>query len=89
MSVEFAVLCLGLGAVAIVVAALVDAMARGRRLHRQRALSDLAELGRQEFEEVIADAFRRHGYRVREVGGRGDGEWTWSSSAMARPRSCK
>jgi restriction system protein len=46
-------------------------VARGRRRHRQRALRDLAALSWQDFEEVIADAFRRHGYRVREVGGRG------------------
>jgi restriction system protein len=42
-----------------------------QRLRRQRALRDLATLTWQQFEEVIADAFRRHGYRVREVGGRG------------------
>ena len=44
---------------------------RARRLRRQRALADLGALTWQQFEEVIADAFRRHGYRVREVGGRG------------------
>ena len=44
---------------------------RARRLRRQRELRDLAALSWQQFEEVIADAFRRHGYRVREVGGRG------------------
>jgi restriction system protein len=55
----------------LALAALVDAVARARRIRRQRALSDLAALGRQQFEEVIADAFRRHGYGVREVGGRG------------------
>lgn len=59
-------------AIAVVaLAALIDAVGRARRLRRQRALSDLAALSWQQFEELIADAFRRHGYRVREVGGRG------------------
>jgi len=59
-------------AIAVVaLAALVDAVGRARRLCRQRALSDLAALSWQQFEEVIADAFRRHGFRVREVGGCG------------------
>jgi Restriction endonuclease len=52
-------------------AALIDMLGRARRLRRQRALSDLAALSWQQFEEVIADAFRRHGYRVRETSGRG------------------
>ncbi len=55
---------------AVGLAALADAVVRARRLRRQRALSDLSVLSWQQFEEVIADAFRRHGYRVREVGGR-------------------
>ncbi len=55
----------------ILLAALVDRVIRSRRLHRQRTLRNLAALTWQQFEEVIADAFRRHGYRVREVGGRG------------------
>jgi restriction system protein len=55
----------------VALAALVDAVRRAHRLRRQRALSDLAALSWQQFGEVIADAFRRHGYRVREVGGRG------------------
>lgn len=55
----------------ILLAALVDRAIRSRRLHRQRTLRNLAALTWQQFEEVIADAFRRHGYRVREVGGRG------------------
>jgi restriction system protein len=74
MPVELAVLSLGLGAVAIALAALVDAVGRARRLRRQRALRDLAALSWQAFEEVIADAFRRHGYQVREVGGRGQAD---------------
>lgn len=55
----------------VVVVALVDGIVRARRLRRQRALSDLAALSWQQFEEVVADAFRRHGYKVQEVGGRG------------------
>jgi restriction system protein len=55
----------------VAVAVLVDGIGRARRLHRQRALSDLAALSWQQFEEVIADAFRQHGYRVQETGGRG------------------
>lgn len=63
------------GAIAVVaLAALIDALSRARRLRRQRALSDLAALSWQQFEELIADAFRRHGYRVREVGGRGSAD---------------
>jgi restriction system protein len=64
------------GAIAVVVLAVVlDALIRARRLRRQRALCDLAALSWQQFEQVIADAFRRHGYRVQEVGrqGRADG----------------
>jgi restriction system protein len=50
--------------------ALVDRALRGHRLQQQQ-LSDLAALSWQQFEEVIADAFRRHGYWVAEVGSRG------------------
>ena len=54
-------------AIAIVlIAALVDAMIRARRLSRQRTLDDLRALSWQQFEEVIAAA-----YRVQETGGRG------------------
>ena len=71
MPTELEVLAWG-GTIAVVVlVVLIDALGRARRLRRQRALSDLAKLTWQQFEEVIADAFRRHGYRVREVGGRG------------------
>lgn len=45
-------------------------MTRLRRLGRQRVYADLAALSWVQFEQVIADAFRRHGYRVRETGGR-------------------
>ena len=58
----------------VVLAALVDAVLRARRLRRQRTLDDLRALSWQQFEEVIADAFRRHGYRVQETGGRGSAD---------------
>ncbi len=71
MPTSVIVLAWGAAIALVALAALVDALGRARRLRRQRALSDLAALTWQQFEEVIADAFRRHGYRVREVGGRG------------------
>jgi restriction system protein len=74
MPVQLALFSLGLGMVAIALAGVIDSLIRARRLRRQRALRDLAALSWQQFEEVIADAFRRHGYRVREVGGRGRGD---------------
>ena len=40
-------------------------------MRRQRTPADLAALSWEQFEEVIADAVRRHGYVVRETGGRG------------------
>jgi restriction system protein len=55
----------------VLIAAAIDRVVRARRLLRQRTLADLGALSWQQFEEVIADAFRRHGYRVRETGGRG------------------
>jgi restriction system protein len=48
----------------------LERMTRLRRLRRQRVYADLAALSWVQFEQVIADAFRRHGYRVRETGGR-------------------
>jgi restriction system protein len=76
MPVQLALLSLGAGIVALALAALIDSLIRSGRLRRQRPLRDLAALTWQQFEEVIADAFLRHGYRVWEVGGRGttDGE---------------
>jgi len=68
MPTSVIVLVWGAAIAVVVLAALVDTVGRVRRLRRQRALSDLAALTWQQFEEVIADAFRRHGYRVREVG---------------------
>jgi restriction system protein len=58
-------------AVVVVVATLIDVVLRARQLARQRTLRDLSAWSWQQFEEVVADAFRRHGYRVRETGGRG------------------
>ena len=55
----------------VLLTAVIDRVLRAQRLRRQRTLADLAALSWQQFEEVIADAFRRHGYRVRETGGRG------------------
>ena len=52
------------------VLAVLERMVRLRRLRRQRVYADLAALSWVQFEEVIADAFRRHGYRIRETGGR-------------------
>src|ERR1017187_1812152 len=52
------------------VPAVIERMGRLRRLRRQRVYADLAALSWVQFEEVIADAFHRHGYRVRETGGR-------------------
>ena len=46
---------------------------RGRRLIAQRTLADLCDLSPTEFEEVVADLFRRQGHRVSEVGGPSDG----------------
>ena len=91
MPVQLALLSLGAGIVAVALVALIDAVARARRLHRQRALCDLAAFSWPQFEEVIADAFRRHGYQVREVGDRGqaDGGSTWCSFRMAGPPWCR
>jgi restriction system protein len=47
--------------------------ARVRRLGQTRTLEDLRQLSPAEFEQVIADHYRREGYRVTETGGPGDG----------------
>jgi hypothetical protein len=39
----------------------------------QRSFEDLRALTYRQFEEVVADLYRRQGYRVEEVGGPGDG----------------
>lgn len=62
---------LAAGIAVVGLAVLGDAVMRARRLHRQRTLRNLATLSWQQFEEVIADAFRRHGFLIREVGGCG------------------
>jgi len=46
---------------------------RFQRLDRQRSIEDLRRLSFSEFEEVIADFYRRQGYKVEECGGPGDG----------------
>src|SRR5690349_19821611 len=46
---------------------------RARRLDQIRTLDDLKALSPAEFEQVVADHFRREGYRVTETCGRGDG----------------
>ena len=55
--------------VVVIIAWLIDRAVRGARLRRQRVYTDLARLTWEQFESVIADAFRRHGYRVDECGG--------------------
>ena len=54
----------------VLVLFVIERATRLRRLRRQRVYADLAALSWVQFEQVIADAFRRHGYRVRETGGR-------------------
>lgn len=71
MPTQLVILAWAAAIAVVALAALIDAVSRARRLRRQRALSDLAALSWQQFEEVIADAFRHNGYQVREVGGRG------------------
>jgi restriction system protein len=46
---------------------------RSRRLDSQRSIEDLRQLSPSDFEQTIADLFRRQGYRVDEIGGVGDG----------------
>lgn len=46
---------------------------RARRLGSIRSVDDLRKLEWKQFEQLVADAFRRQGFRVREVGGSGDG----------------
>jgi restriction system protein len=71
MPTQLMVIVWGAAIAMVVLAAAIDAVIRARRLRRQRTLDDLRALSWQQFEEVIADAFRRHGYRVQETGGRG------------------
>lgn len=47
----------------------IERAVRGARLRRQRVYGDLARLTWRQFEQLIGDAFRRHGYRVEERGG--------------------
>jgi restriction system protein len=64
------VLAWGFPLTVLLVLAVIERTARMRRLRRQRVYADLASLSWVQFEPVIADAFRRHGYGVRETGGR-------------------
>ena len=64
------VLAWGVPLTVLLALAVLERTARLRRLRRQRVYADLAALSWVQFEQVIADAFRRHGYRVRETGGR-------------------
>jgi hypothetical protein len=56
----FAILAWVATVAAVALASLIDSLIRARRLRRQRTLCDLAALSWQQFEEVVADAFRRH-----------------------------
>jgi restriction system protein len=47
--------------------------ARSDRLRSLRSLDDLKQLSWQQFEQLVADAYRAKGYRVEERGGTGDG----------------
>jgi restriction system protein len=71
MPTELVVLSWGLPAAALLLGIGLQRVTRRRRVRMQRTLHDLRKLTWEQFEEVIADAFRRHGYRVIEVGGRG------------------
>ena len=42
--------------------------ARKKLLERQRSLDDLRSMSWQEFERLVGECFRRHGYRVSETG---------------------
>ena len=54
-------------------AGFVNRRRRARRLDSQRTIQDLYAMTWQQFEQLIADLFRRQGYRVRETGGQSDG----------------
>lgn len=45
---------------------------RAKRFEAQRTLEDLRALSWKQFEELVADVYRRQGFRVTEVGGSGD-----------------
>ena len=61
MPAQLMVIIWGAAIAMVVLAAAIDAIIRARRLRRQRTLDDLRALSWQQFEEVIADAFRHHG----------------------------
>lgn len=66
---------LGIGAFALLgsIRGYFRLQARAARLSAQKSLDDLRSLSWREFEEVIADAYRRKGFQVEERGGTGDG----------------
>lgn len=71
---ELMLLAWGLPAAALGLGVLSERIVRRGRLRRLRTLDALRKLTWQQWEEVIADAFRRHRYHVREVGGRGQAD---------------
>ena len=51
----------------------IDRRVRSRCLDAQRTPEDLKAMSWRQFEQLVADLFRRQGFRVRETGGQGDG----------------
>ena len=66
-------LVLAMGTLAGSLKGFVDHAFRRSRLRSQQRLEDLHDLTWQQFEEVVADAYRGKGFRVEEVGGKNDG----------------
>ena len=64
-----------LAAVALTAASagLINRRRRAHRLDSQRTIPDLHAMTWQQFEQLVADLFRRQGYRVHETGGQSDG----------------
>jgi restriction endonuclease Mrr len=52
---------------------LVDAPDRKHRLESAKAIEDLHKLNWLQFEQLVADAYRRQGFKVVHRGGQGDG----------------
>jgi restriction system protein len=71
----FSFLALGFGFVFIGagIVGLITRKQRTTRLLAQRTLDDVKRLTWKQFEELIADMYRRQGYRVEETGAPGDG----------------
>ena len=53
--------------------ALIQKAANARRLDRQTGIDSIRDLSWQEFEQLLAEAFRRQGYSVRDTGAGADG----------------